>query len=352
MTMTIPALATVRPSAPLELTEITRPDPGPHEVLIDIRYTGICHSDIHQARDEWGGSIYPMVPGHEITGIVEAVGAEVSRYAIGDRVGVGCYIDSCRTCANCLAGEQQHCLKGEVATYNSRYYDGTPTLGGYSTRIVVDEDYVLSIPDSLNLAEAAPLLCAGITTYQPLRHWNVGPGTRVAVVGMGGLGHIGVKLAAALGADVTVLSQTLNKQQDGIRFGAHNYFATNDPATFPALERSFDFILNTVSTNLDLDAYLSLLALDGVLVNVGVPSRPDVVNAVTLGAQRRSVAATKNGGIPQTQEMLDFCGQHGIGSTIETISIADVNDAYTRVLNSDVRYRFVIDISSFDRNPT
>jgi uncharacterized zinc-type alcohol dehydrogenase-like protein len=251
-------------------------------------------------------------------------------------------------CENCLLGEEQYCLKGEVATYNGRDYDGVETYGGYSTQIVVDENFVLGIPDGIGLDVAAPLLCAGITLYSPLMHWGVGRGTRVAIVGMGGLGHMGVKIAHALGAEVTVLSQTLSKKEDGLRLGADHYYATSDPQTFTELAGHFDLIVNTVAANLDVDAYLSLLRLDGVLVNVGLPSDPDHYLAFALAGARRSLAGSKNGGIRQTQQMLNFCAAYGLGAEIETISIDDVNDAYERVVNSDVRYRFVIDIDSFN----
>jgi uncharacterized zinc-type alcohol dehydrogenase-like protein len=348
MPVTVPALATEAAGKPLARTSIERRDPRPNDVVIDIAYAGICHSDIHQARDEWAAGIFPMVPGHEIAGIVSAVGDQVSRYHVGDRVGVGCFVDSCRECENCLAGEEQYCLKGEVATYNGRDYDGVETYGGYSTQIVVDENYVLGIPEGIGLDVAAPLLCAGITLYSPLSHWGVGPGTRVAIVGMGGLGHMGVKIAHALGAGVTVLSQTLSKQEDGLRLGADHYYATSDPQTFTELAGHFDLIVNTVAANLDVDAYLSLLRLDGVLVNVGLPSDPDHYQAFSLAGGRRSLAGSKNGGIRQTQEMLNLCAARGLGAEIETIAIDDVNDAYERVVNSDVRYRFVIDIDSFN----
>jgi uncharacterized zinc-type alcohol dehydrogenase-like protein len=346
--VTVPALAAEAAGKPLARTSIERRDPRPNDVVIDIAYAGICHSDIHQARNEWAAGIFPMVPGHEIAGIVSAVGDQVSRYRVGDRVGVGCFVDSCRECENCLAGEEQYCLKGEVATYNGRDYDGVETYGGYCTQIVVDENYVLGIPDGIGLDVAAPLLCAGITLYSPLTHWGVGLGTRVAIVGMGGLGHMGVKIAHALGADVTVLSQTLSKREDGLRLGADHYCATSDPQTFTELAGHFDLIVNTVAANLDIDAYLRLLRLDGVLVNVGLPSDPDHYQAFSLAGARRSLAGSKNGGIRHTQEMLNFCAARGLGAEIETISIGDVNDAYERVVNSDVRYRFVIDIESFN----
>ncbi len=348
MPVTVAALATEGPDKPFARTSIERRDRRPNDVVIDIAYAGICHSDIHQARDEWSAGIFPMVPGHEIAGIVSAVGDQVSRYRVGDRVGVGCFVDSCRECENCLAGEEQYCLKGEVATYNGRYYDGVETYGGYSTQIVVDENYVLGIPDGIGLDVAAPLLCAGITLYSPLKQWAAGPGKRVAIVGMGGLGHMGVKIAHALGADVTVLSQTLSKKDDGLRLGADHYHATGDPQTFTELAGYFDLIVNTVAANLDLDAYLSLLRLDGVMVNVGIPSDPEHYQTFSLVGARRSLAGSKNGGIRQTQEMLDFCAAHSLGAEIETISIDDVNAAYERVVDSDVRYRFVIDIDSFN----
>jgi uncharacterized zinc-type alcohol dehydrogenase-like protein len=292
-----------------------------------------------------------MVPGHEIAGVVSAVGADVTRYAVGDRVGVGCFVDSCRECDNCRAGEEQYCLTGEVGTYNSRAYDGSDTYGGYSTQLVVDESYVLAIPDGLDLAAAAPLLCAGITLYSPLMHWGAGPGKRVAILGMGGLGHMGVKIAHALGAEVTVLSQSLRKQEDGLRLGAEHYYATSDEQTFKELANHFDLIINTVSVNLDIDAYLGLLRLDGALVHVGIPSDPDRYDAFSLEGMRRSLSGSKIGGIRETQEMLEFCAAHGFGAEIETISVDQVNEAYERVMTSDVRYRFVIDIASFGSDP-
>ncbi|MFC1419516.1 NAD(P)-dependent alcohol dehydrogenase [Streptacidiphilus cavernicola] len=346
MTTTIPAYAAPAAKAPLERTTVSRRAVGEHDVLIDIKFAGICHSDIHQVRDEWGGARFPMVPGHEITGLVAEVGPGVTRYAVGDRVGVGCFVDSCRECANCLAGEEQYCLKGFTATYNSVGRDGEPTYGGYSTQLVVDENYALRIPEGIGLDVAAPLLCAGITLYSPLKHWNAGPGRKVAVVGMGGLGHMGVKIAAALGADVTVLSQSLSKKADAERFGAHHYYATSDADTFEQLAGHFDLIVNTVSVNLDLDAYLSLLALDGTLVNVGAPEHPASLNVFSLLGGRRSLAGSNIGGIRETQEMLEFCAEHGLGSEIELIAADQVNEAYDRVVASDVRYRFVIDTAT------
>ncbi|OLM11084.1 Alcohol dehydrogenase [Pseudonocardia sp. Ae505_Ps2] len=347
MPTTVSAMKTAGPNKPFERGTIERRDPRPHDVVIDIAYAGICHSNIHQARDEWGEGIYPMVPGHEIAGVVSAVGDQVSRYAVGDRVGVGCFVDSCRECENCLAGEEQYCLKGEVQTYNGRQYDGEPTYGGYSTQIVVDENYVLRIPDGVELDVAAPLLCAGITLYSPLHHWNAGPGKQVAIVGMGGLGHMGVKIAAAMGAEVTVLSRTLSKQEDGKRLGADHYFATEDESTFSELAGRFDLIVNTVAAQIPVDAYLGLLKLDGTMVNVGVPEGPLSYHGFSLVASRRSLAGSKIGGIRETQEMLDFCAEHGLGADIETISCDQVDEAWERVVRGDVRYRFVIDTATF-----
>ena len=285
-------------------------------------------------------------PATRSPGIVTEVGSEVTKHAVGDRVGVGCLVDSCRECANCRKGEEQYCLKGNVGTYGSIGKDGKPTQGGYSTHIVVTEDFVLKIPEGIALDAAAPLLCAGITTYSPLRHWGAGPGKKVAVVGLGGLGHMAVKIAHAMGAEVTVLSQSLKKKEDGLRLGADHYYATSDPETFKKLAGTFDLIVNTVSAKLDLDAYLSLLAVDGTLVNVGAPAEPLSLNVFSLIMTRRSFAGSLIGGIRQTQEMLDFCAEHGIGAEIEVIPADKINEAYERVLASDVRYRFVIDTAT------
>jgi uncharacterized zinc-type alcohol dehydrogenase-like protein len=323
-----------------------RRDPREHDVAIEIRYCGICHTDIHQVRDEWGGSIFPMVPGHEIAGTVTAVGSGVTKFKTGDRVGVGCFVDSCRTCAPCRKGLEQYCAKGPVFTYNSREYDGTPTMGGYSERIVVDENYVLRMPENLPFDASAPLLCAGITLYSPLMHWHAGPGVRVAIVGLGGLGHMGVKLAHAMGAEVTVLSHSPRKKEDAARLGADHFYATSDSATFDKLRRRFDLIVNTVSAELDWNQYLNLLEVDGSLVVVGIPEKQVSVGAFPLVALRRTLAGSMIGGIPETQEMLDFCGRHNVACDIETIPIQKVNEAYERVVKSDVRYRFVIDIAS------
>jgi alcohol dehydrogenase (NADP+) len=341
-----PALSAPSAGAPFDTTTIARRDLGEHDVLIDIKFCGICHSDIHQVKDEWGGSIFPMVPGHEIAGVVAEVGSGVQKLSLGDRVGVGCLVDSCGECEYCKAGEEQFCTKGAVPTYNGREYDGEPTFGGYSQQVVVDERFVVTIPDGLDLQVAAPLLCAGITTYSPLKRWKAGEGMKVAVVGMGGLGHVAVKIAAAMGAEVTVLSQSLSKQEDGLRFGAKHYYATSERETFKQLKSSFDLILNTVSANLPLDRYLSLLRVDGTLVSVGAPSQPDTFNAFSLISGRRSMAGSPIGGLPETQEMLDFCAEHGVAPEIELISAGEVGDAYERVERSAVRYRFVIDVAT------
>jgi alcohol dehydrogenase (NADP+) len=332
--------------APFEKTTMERRELRPHDVIIDIKFSGICHSDIHSAFDEWGGGIFPMVPGHEIAGVVAAVGLAVTKFAVGDRVGVGCFVDSCGECEYCLSGEEQYCTKGVVSTYNSLDYDGNPTYGGYSQKIVVTEGFVVRIPDGLELDVASPLLCAGITTYSPLKHWNAGPGKKVAIVGMGGLGHLAVQYAHAMGAEVTVLSQSMKKKGEALSFGANHYFTTSDPATFTSLVGRFDLILNTVSANLDVDAYLSMLRIDGTFVNVGAPAEPDKYHVFSLIMGRRSIAGSLVGGIRETQEMLDFSAEHGIAPKIEVIRADEVDEAYQRVLRSDVRYRFVIDIST------
>ncbi|MBZ4329350.1 NAD(P)-dependent alcohol dehydrogenase [Corallococcus sp. AS-1-12] len=340
------AYAATSAKSPLGPLAIQRRELGPRDVLIEIKFCGICHSDIHTVRGEWGEATYPLVPGHEIAGIVTGVGAQVKKHAVGDRVGVGCMVDSCGDCPSCRRGEEQHCLKGMVGTYGATGRDGQLTQGGYSTHIVVTEDFVLKIPEGIALDAAAPLLCAGITTYSPLRRWGEGPGKKVAIVGLGGLGHMGVKFARAMGAEVTVLSQSLSKKEDGLRLGAHHYHATKDPETFKKLAGTFDLIVNTVSAKIDVDAYLSLLALDGALVNVGAPPEPLPVSAFSLIMTRRVFTGSLIGGIPQTQEMLDFCAKHHIGADIEVIPASKINDAYERVLASDIRYRFVIDTST------
>lgn len=343
---TVNAYAAPSATEPLIKTTIERREVGESDVLIEIAYSGICHSDIHTVRGEWGPIAYPQVVGHEIVGTVTEVGSAVTKHAVGDRVGVGCMVNSCGECENCLAGEEQYCVPGNTGTYTSVDRDGTITQGGYSTHIVVVEDFVLKVPESIPFEAAAPLLCAGITTYSPLSHWNAGPGKRVAVVGMGGLGHMAVKIAHAMGAEVTVLSQSLSKKDDGLRLGADHYFATSDAATFTQLKNNFDLIINTVSAPIDINAYLTLLRLDGTLVNVGAPPEPLPIQVFTLFTNRRSFAGSGIGGIRETQEMLDFCAQHGIASEVEVISADDINEAYERVLSSDVRYRFVIDVAT------
>jgi alcohol dehydrogenase (NADP+) len=344
---TTKAYAATSATEPLAPTTIERRDVGPHDVRIDIKFAGICHSDIHTARSEWGPTRYPIVVGHEIAGVVAEVGSAVTRYAVGDRVGVGCMVDSCGECEYCTRGEEQFCAKGNIGTYSGIGKDGEPTQGGYAQSIVVTERFVLRIPDGLELDVAAPLLCAGITTYSPLNHWNAGPGKRVAIVGLGGLGHVAVKIAAAMGAEVTVLSQSLKKQEDGLRLGAGAYHATADPDTFTKLADSFDLIVNTVSAEIDVDAYLSLLAVDGTMVNVGAPEKPLSLHVFSLIMKRRSYAGSPIGGIAETQEMLDFCAEHQIGAEVEVIPADKINEAYDRVVASDVRYRFVIDAATF-----
>ncbi|MDH6242890.1 NAD(P)-dependent alcohol dehydrogenase [Mycobacterium sp. OTB74] len=348
MTTTVSAYAATSATSPLTKTTIERREVGPHDVAFNIKFAGICHSDIHTVKSEWGPANYPVVPGHEIAGVVTAVGSEVTKYKVGDHVGVGCFIDSCRECDNCQAGLQQYCTGdfGMHGTYNSTERDGTPTFGGYSTAIVVDENYVLRIPDSIPLDKAAPLLCAGITLFSPLRHWNAGPGKQVAIIGLGGLGHMGVKLAHAMGAHVTVLSQSLKKMEDGLSLGADEYYATSDRDTFTKLAGKFDLILNTVSANLPMGAYLGLLKVDGTLVELGIPEHPLEVPAFPLAGGRRSISGSMIGGIPETQEMLDFCAEHDVTPEIEVIEASYVNEAYERVVASDVRYRFVIDAST------
>ncbi|ATB43687.1 alcohol dehydrogenase [Cystobacter fuscus] len=343
---TVQAYAAPSAKAPLAPFSFERREPGPHDVLIDILFCGVCHSDIHTVRDEWGKAKYPLVPGHEIVGKVAQVGKSVTRYKVGDSVGVGCFVDSCRECDNCKAGEEQYCDRGMVGTYNAKDRQGTVTQGGYSTRITVDEQYVLRIPDSLPLDRAAPLLCAGITTYSPLRHFGVKAGDKVAVVGLGGLGHMGVKLAKEMGAEVTVLSTSEKKREDALALGARHFAATSDKDTFKKLAGSFNFILDTVSAPHDYNAYLGLLKVDGTMVLVGLPEAPVPLAAGPLVFRRRRLAGSLIGGIRETQEMLDFCGKHNVAADIEVIPVQKINEAYERMIKSDVRYRFVIDIAS------
>lgn len=346
MTTQISALLTPAPSTAFERGTITRRAVRPDDVLIEIAYAGICHSDIHNARDEWAPGMYPMVPGHEIAGIVTEIGAEVTKFKVGDRVGVGCFVDSCGRCEPCRAGEEQFCDQGAVMTYNSKDHDGEITYGGYSTHIVVKQDYVLRIPQAIVFETAAPLLCAGITTYSPLRQWKTGPGMNVAVIGMGGLGHMAVQYAHSMGAHVTVISQTRSKEEDGRRFGANDYRATSEEGTLKALRGTFDLIINTVSADIDVDALLKTLKLDGTMVFVGLPENSQSFSVFSLTSQRRSLTGSNIGGIKETQEMLDFSAEHGITSQVEVISAEDVDEAYERVVRSDVRYRFVIDVTT------
>jgi len=332
-------------------TTITRREPGPTEVYFDVVYAGICHSDIHTARGEWGRVLYPLVPGHELAGVVRQVGSAVTKFAVGDHVGVGCFVDSCGECPECLRGEEQFCSGegGTVWTYNCLGRDGLPTAGGYSQGITVEQDYVCRIPDAIDLRVAAPLLCAGITLYSPLKRWGAGPGKRVAIVGMGGLGHVGVQIATALGAEVAVISQTRSKEADGRRFGAVEYHALSEPDALKGLARSFDLIVSTVSADFNLDALLACLKVGGVFVDVGLPEHPTTFRLGSLVGMNRVLAGSNIGGIPQTQEMLDFCAEHGIAPQVEVISGEDITAAYDKVVNSQVRYRYVIDTATFGR---
>lgn len=343
--ITVQARCVCGPHEPFLPTTIQRRDPGPRDVLIDIAYAGICHSDVEHARKlrAGGKTMYPLVPGHEIAGIVSAVGSEVTKFTVGDRAGVGNMVDACRVCVNCRAGLEQYCSGKRVLTYNSLDRDGQPTQGGYSQKIVVDEAFVVKIPESLPLQNAAPLFCAGITLYSPLRHWRAGPGKRVAIVGFGGLGHVGVQISKALGAHTTVLDLSPAKREDALRLGADAYHVASDVALFTELANSFDLIISTVPANVDLDAYLGLLALDGTLVSLSIPTKPLSLSAASLLANRRSLAGTLSGGLAETQEMIDFCAQHGIGAQVEVIDADQIDAAYERLLAGDVRYRFVID---------
>lgn len=333
--------------SPLAPWTFERREVGPHDVQFDIQYCGVCHSDLHQIKDDWFPGIFPMVPGHEIVGRVVKVGEHVKKFKVGDIAGTGCMVDSCRECENCKKDLEQYCLKGNSQTYNGLEQDGkTPTYGGYSNTIVVNEDFVLHVSDKLNLAAVAPLLCAGITTYSPLRHWKVGKGDKLAVLGLGGLGHMAVKFGVSFGAEVTVLSTSPSKEQDARKLGAHNFVVTTDEAQLAAARNSFDFILDTVSAEHDLNLYLSLLKTDGTHICVGVPSKPAPVAAFSLLGGRKSLAGSGIGGIAETQEMLDYCAEHGIVSEIEMIDIKNIQNAYDRMLKGDVRYRFVIDMAT------
>ena len=341
-------LAALKASEQLLPFQFDRRELNAHDVGIDIAYAGICHSDIHQAREEWGPALFPMVPGHEIAGKVTSIGSAVTKFAVGDAIGVGVFIDSCRTCASCLAGLQQYCETGMTGTYNTFEQDATTiAFGGYSNNFVINEDYAVHIPSNLELAGVAPLLCAGITLYSPLKTWQAGPGMRIGVMGLGGLGHMGVKFAHAMGAEVTVFSHSPEKEADARAMGADHFIVTKDPLNLKPLRKTFDLILNTVSADLDINLYLDLLKLDGTLVVIGLPGKPYAVNVGSLLDGRRRIAGSMIGGIPEIQEMLNFCGQHSILSDVEVINAEYVNKAYERTVASDVKYRFVIDATTF-----
>ncbi len=330
-------------------TTIERREPGPTEVAFDIAFAGICHSDIHTARGEWGPTIYPLVPGHEIAGIVTKIGSQVTKFKVGDRVGVGCFVDSCGECDCCKRGQEQFCEGpgGTISTYNCIGRDGKPTDGGYSTAITVEQDYICHIPDSIPLDAAAPLLCAGITTYSPLKRWGAGPGKRVAVIGMGGLGHMAVQIAAAMGAEVAVISQTRSKEADGRRFGASEYYAMSEPGTLEKLRKSFDLIISTVAASKDLTPMIDTLRIGAAFVDVGLPESPVTLNVGSLVHGNRTLAGSQIGGIAETQEMLDFCAAHNLAAQVEVISGDEIDGAYDKVVHSQVRYRYVIDTSTF-----
>jgi uncharacterized zinc-type alcohol dehydrogenase-like protein len=342
------AYAAMTPGAPFEPYEFSRRKLGPHDVALDIHYSGICHSDIHQVREEWGGSHFPMVPGHEIAGIVTSTGSAVTKFSVGEHIGVGVFIDSCRNCPSCLAGLGNYCDEGMTGTYNGYERDGkTIAMGGYSNNFVINEDYAVKIPLNLDLAATAPLMCAGITLYSPLRFWSAGPGKKVGIIGLGGLGHMGVKFAAAMGADVTVFSHSASKKSDALRMGAHHFVDTSIEGFEQPLKNSFDLILNTVSAEIDVNTYLSTMVLDSHLVFIGLSGKPYPIQAGALLGKRRSIAGSMIGGTPELQEMLDFCGEHNIVSDIELIDPEYIDAAYERAVNSDVKYRFVINASKF-----
>jgi uncharacterized zinc-type alcohol dehydrogenase-like protein len=341
------AYAVSNATSPLAPFQFERRQPGANDVLIDILYCGVCHSDIHQVRNEWGGAKYPMVPGHEIVGRVAQVGDKVTKFKVGDLAGIGCLVDSCRTCTSCAEHQEQYCENGSVGTYNS-YEKGTKnvTFGGYSDKIVADEEFVLHVSEKLSLERVAPLLCAGITTYSPLRQWEVGKGHRLAVLGLGGLGHMAVKFAAAMGAEVTVLSTSPDKEKDAIQLGAHKFVVTKDEAALAAVKNYFDFIIDTVSAQHDINLYLSLLRLDGTMIMLGIPPDAPQLQVFNLIGKRRRLAGSLIGGIQETQEMLDYCAEHNIMSDVEVIPISDINTAYERMIKGDVHYRFVIDLKT------
>ncbi|RDC64707.1 NAD(P)-dependent alcohol dehydrogenase [Adhaeribacter pallidiroseus] len=332
---------------PLGPFSFERREVGEHDVLISILYCGVCHSDVHQVRNEWGGSIYPMVPGHEIVGRISKVGSQVTKFKEGDLAGVGCFVDSCRTCHSCKEGLEQYCEVHTASTYNGLEMDRkTPTYGGYSNQIVVDENYTLKVSEKLDLSRVAPLLCAGITTYSPLRQWKVGAGHKLGVVGLGGLGHMAVKLGASMGAEVTVLSTSPSKEADAKELGAHKFAVTRNPEHLKEYTNYFDFILDTVSAPHDLNLYLSLLRRDGTMILVGAPPEPAPVAGFSLISRRKRLVGSMIGGIPETQEMLDYCAENNIMSDVEVIPMAQINEAYERMLRSDVKYRFVIDMAT------
>jgi len=334
--------------APLESFSFERRELREHDVQLDIYYAGICHSDIHQAREEWGPAIFPMVPGHEIVGRVTKTASGVTKFKVGDLIGVGVFVDSCRKCESCKAGLEQYCVEGMTGTYNTYERDGkTVAMGGYSDSFVINEDYAVHIPENLDLTGVAPLMCAGITLYSPLRNWKAGPGKKVGIIGLGGLGHMGVKFAVAMGADLTVFSHSPNKEGDAKQMGAHHFVSTKDPANLKKLEKQYDLLLNTVSADIDLESYLQMLKLDGTLVVIGLPGKPYAINAGTLLGQRRSLSGSMIGGIAQLQEMLNFCGEKSIISDVEVIRADYINTAYDRTVASDVKYRFVIDAKTF-----
>ena len=348
MSITSKGYAAMSAKAPLESFTFERRALRDADVALEILYAGICHSDIHQVREEWGPSLFPMVPGHEIVGRVTEIGKGVSKFAIGDLIGIGVFIDSCRKCPKCLAGLQQYCAEGMTGTYNTLERDGkTVAYGGYSNSFVIDQDYAVKVPSNLDLKGVAPLMCAGITLYSPLRHWKAGPGVRVAVMGLGGLGHMGVKFAVAMGAEVTVLSHSEGKRADALAMGAHHFVCTKDEQVFKDLKGSFDLILNTVSADIALEPYLNLLDVDGTLVVIGLPIKPYSFDAGTLLSRRRSIGGSMIGGMVELQEMIDFCGEHNILSDVEVIKADYINEAYDRTVASDVKYRFVIDASTF-----
>ncbi|WP_316753597.1 NAD(P)-dependent alcohol dehydrogenase [Pedobacter gandavensis] len=345
----VKAYAAQKADQPLAPYQLTRREPGVDDVEIKILYCGVCHSDIHTARNEWGGTMYPTVPGHEIVGKVSRVGANVSKFKVGDTVGVGCFVDSCGHCSNCKDHQEQYCENGHTQTYNSLEQDKkTITYGGYSTHIVVTQGFVLNVSDKLPLEKVAPLLCAGITTYSPLKYWNVKKGDKLAVVGLGGLGHMAVKLAASMGAEVTMLSRSPGKAKDAEELGAHHFALTTEAETMKTLANTFDFIIDTVSAEHDYNQYLALLRTNGVMILLGVPPTPSEVQAIHLILGRRSLVGSLVGGIKETQEMLDYCAEHGITSDVEMIRMDQINEAYERTLSGDVRYRFVIDMSTID----